>query len=219
MIAWETALTTPKWSILVREPSPLPAGTIELGELCRVHRGQVTGANHVWIAGKHTDGIPVEFLRPTITRAGELIAAEPILEDDQHLARVVDLPTDLASVKPSDRTQLERFISWARGAGAADGYIARHRNPWWAIRLGKPAPIVCTYMARRSPAFAWNLVGARLLNVAHGIYPREDLPDDDLMRLVAALRASVRQEQGRTYSGGLTKFEPREIERIPIFWK
>ena len=218
MVDWETALATSKWSILVRETSQLPPGTIELGELCRVHRGQVTGANHVWIAGKHTDGIPTEFLKPTITRAEELIAAEPILEDDRHLARAVDLPADLGRVEHSARKHLERFIAWARAAGAADGYIARHRKPWWAIRLGKPAPIVCTYMARRTPAFVRNLVGARLLNIAHGIDPREDFPEDDLIRLVTALRASVRQEQGRTYSGGLTKFEPREIERIPIPW-
>jgi hypothetical protein len=31
---------------------------------------------------------------------------------------------------------------------------------------------------------------------------------------------SVRRDQGRTYSGGLTKFEPREVERIliPAVW-
>lgn len=218
MVAWDTALATPKWSILVRETPQLPPGTIELGELCRVHRGQVTGANHVWIAGKHTSGIPAQFLKPTVTRAEQLIAAEPILKDDRHLARVVDLPADLGSVGNSARIQLESFIAWAHAAGAADGYIARHRKPWWAIRLGRPAPIVCTYMARRIPAFVRNLASACLLNIAHGIYPREAFSDEDLIRLITALRASVRQEHGRTYSGGLTKFEPREIERIPISW-
>ena len=217
-VSWETATKTDKWSLLVyAEPRP-NAGCVELGELCRVHRGQVTGANRVWIAGRHTSGIPAEFLKPTITRAEELIAAEPVLEDHRHLARVVDLPADLGSVNELARILIERFIAWARAAGAADGYIARHRNPWWSIRLGRPAPIVCTYMARRTPAFVRNRAGAHLLNIAHGIYPREALSDRDLMRLVAALRVGVRRAHGRTYSGGLTQFEPREIERIPLPW-
>jgi hypothetical protein len=73
-------------------------------------------------------------------------------------------------------------------------------------------------MARRVPAFVLNRAGAHLLNIAHGLYPREALSDKQLVQLTAVLRRSVRQDQGRTYAGGLTKFEPREIERIPIFW-
>ena len=37
-----------------------------------------------------------------------------------------------------------------------------------------------------------------------------------LDRLADALRASVNLSQGRTYAGGLVKFEPREMERIPV---
>jgi hypothetical protein len=157
-------------------------------------------------------------MKPTVTRAEELIRAEPVLDDDRYLARVIDLPTILDELTEEQRVAVERFISWAKGAGAADGYIARHRKPWWAVRLSKPAPIVCTYMARRSPAFVRNRAGARLLNIAHGLYPRDELSEDCLMELVAALRHSVKREHGRTYSGGLTKFEPREIERIHIAW-
>jgi len=40
-----------RWSHLTRRLRPEPAGYVELGELCRVHRGQVTGANKIWIAG------------------------------------------------------------------------------------------------------------------------------------------------------------------------
>ena len=40
-----------RWSHLTRAGKDAPEGYIELGELCRVHRGQVTGLNKVWIAG------------------------------------------------------------------------------------------------------------------------------------------------------------------------
>lgn len=217
-VSWSKLRQAPRWSVWVRgAPRPAP-GTIELGELCRVHRGQVTGGNRIWIAGEQARGLPEAFLKPTITRAEELIRAEPLLEECGPLARVVDLPASLAALDRAERAAVEQFLAWAKEAGAADGYIARHRSPWWAVRLAPPAPIVCTYMARRVPAFVRNRAGARLLNIAHGIYPRETLSEEDLLRLVAALRGSVRRDQGRTYSGGLIKFEPREIERIPILW-
>lgn len=217
-VPWTELSQAPKWSILVREVPKPPPGAIELGELCRVHRGQVTGSNRVWIAGNHTRGLPDAFLKPTITRAEELIKTEPMLEDHRHLASVLDLPASLDEIEAAERAAVERFLQWAKDAGAADGYVARHRSPWWAVRLAKPAPIVCTYMARRAPAFVRNRAGAHLLNIAHGIYPREPLSDDQLLQLTGVLRASVHRDQGRTYSGGLTKFEPREIERIPIPW-
>src|SRR5262249_44538247 len=50
----------------------LPAGHVELGELCRVHRGQVTGANKVWVTSGNPAGLPGRFLFPAVTRASEL---------------------------------------------------------------------------------------------------------------------------------------------------
>lgn len=71
-------------------------------------------------------------------------------------------------------------------------------------------------MARRPPAFVRNVVGARHINIAHGLYPRETLTSVQLDNLAAALSSSVQLTQGRTYAGGLTKFEPKEMERLTI---
>jgi hypothetical protein len=218
LVNWSEAQPTAKWSLLVYpRPRPTP-GTVEFGEICRVHRGQVTGNNRVWIVGPKANCLPARFLRPTVTRAEELIRAEPVLDDASDLARVIDLPPSLEGLSDAERAGVDEFVAWAKAVGAADGYIARHRRPWWAIRLRDAAPIVCTYMARRPPAFVRNRAGARLLNIAHGLYPRENLSENELLRLVNVLRIATRREHGRTYSGGLTKFEPREVERIHIPW-
>jgi hypothetical protein len=71
-------------------------------------------------------------------------------------------------------------------------------------------------MARRPPAFVRNLAGARHVNIAHGLYPREPLPPAALDGLAAYLRWSVTTRQGRTYAGGLIKFEPGELERLLV---
>jgi hypothetical protein len=71
-------------------------------------------------------------------------------------------------------------------------------------------------MARRPPAFVRNLAGARHLNIAHGIYPRDPMPEKVMRALVDFLSRSTKVAQGRTYAGGLTKFEPREMQRILV---
>jgi SAM-dependent methyltransferase len=211
-VARETLAATPRWSLIVRPARAVPPGWIELGQICRVHRGQVTGNNAVWIAGPHSAGLPPQFLLPAVTKARELMAGD-VLRDPARLRRVIDLPRDLDGMQGEAIT---RFLAWAREQGADLSYIARHRKAWWAVELKAPAPILCTYMARRPPAFVRNLCGARHINIAHGLYPREKLDDATLDALAAFLRENVAQTAGRTYAGGLTKFEPKELERIAV---
>ena len=194
----------------------LPAGQVELGELCRVHRGQVTGANKVWVTAGNPAGLPGRFLFPAVTRASELFRAGGTLATTAGLRSVIDLPADLGELAPAELALVTRFLAEAEAAGAAGSYIACHRKPWWRVRLRAPAPILATYMARRPPAFVRNLAGARHVNIAHGLYPREPLPPAALDGLAAYLRGSVTRGQGRTYAGGLTKFEPGEMERLPV---
>ena len=206
-----------RWTPLVRSAPVMPEGYVELGEICRVHRGQVTGANATWVipaAGRSP--IPDRYLFPSVTRARELIDAGERLESPAALRRVIDLPADLDELDAAARAEVDAFLDSARTAGVDGGYVARNRRAWWSVGLRAPAPILATYMARRPPVFVRNVAGARHINIAHGIYPREPLPDRALDRLAEALRGAASLTLGRTYAGGLVKFEPREMERIPV---
>jgi hypothetical protein len=205
-----------RWSHFTRPPRKGPAGYVELGELCRVHRGQVTGLNKLWIEGEHSAGLPDSVLFRTVTKARELFRAGPVLRDASMLRRVIDLPVDLDELEGSVLRVVQRFLTKAKQLGVHLGYVAANRKAWWSVGLRKPAPILTTYMARRPPAFVRNRAGARHINIAHGIYPREKLADRILTNLVEYLGKSVCMTQGRTYAGGLTKFEPREVERLLI---
>jgi adenine-specific DNA-methyltransferase len=127
---------------------------------------------------------------------------------------VVDLPEDLDQFDSDERKAIERFLRIARNDGAHAGYVASHRKAWWSVGLRKPAPVLATYMARRAPVFTRNLAAARHLNIAHGLYPREPLGDSMLRKLVDYLSTGISVIDGRTYAGGLTKFEPGEMERL-----
>jgi hypothetical protein len=205
--------TENRWSHLTRKTVDIPQGHVELG---RVHRGQVTGANRVWIAGEHSSNLPRSVLFPTVTRAKELFAAGSVLADGSRLRDVIDIPADLTIFDKEERKAIEQFMKVAKSAGVDGGYVAKNRRAWWSVGLRTPAPILATYMARRAPAFVRNLVDARHINIAHGLYPRDPMSSELLNRLATYLSTAVSLHQGRTYAGGLTKFEPREMERLLV---
>jgi adenine-specific DNA-methyltransferase len=205
-----------RWTPLTRLARKVPEGFVELGELCRVHRGQVTGANKVWIAGDDAPELPESVLFPSVTKARELFDAGEVLSDTTALRRVIDLPVDLDVLKNEERKQVDAFLKQARSQGADCGYIAKSRKAWWAVGLREPAPILATYMARRPPAFVRNAAQARHINIAHGLYPREPMTEVVLAGLARYLSRKITLAEGRTYAGGLTKFEPKEMERLLV---
>lgn len=208
-------LETTRWSVFLKSRNEKREGFIELGEIARVHRGAVTGSNATWVLREASD-LPEKVLFPSITRARELFDAGAELSTAAHLKRVIDLPTDLGELNADERKVVEKFIQRARRANVDQGYVAQNRRKWWSVGLKDPAPVLATYMARRPPAFVRNLAGARHINIAHGVYPRQPLSEGVLAELVRSLRSGVSLADGRTYAGGLTKFEPREMERLLV---
>jgi len=205
-----------RWTPLTRSVRTHRSDFIELGEICRVHRGQVTGANAIWIENEASDLLPPSVLFPTVTRARDLFRAGKALTNAEALRRVIDIPPDLKLFEDDDRKRIRSYLRFAKQKGADCGYVATHRRAWWSVGLKAPAPILATYMARRAPAFVRNLINARHINIAHGLYPIEELKENILDRLAQFLSYGVSKTQGRTYAGGLTKFEPREMERLPV---
>jgi adenine-specific DNA-methyltransferase len=215
-VSWVTAEKATRWSTLARPMKRKPAGFIELGELFRVHRGQVTGMNAVWIAGPEAKDIPARYLFPAVTRAREIFSQNGTLETLDKLRSVIDLPIDLDELTADERRKVARFLRHAAQNGAHETYIAKNRRAWWAVGLREPPLILCTYMARRAPAFIRNIAGARYLNIAHGLYPRQAMTEIELASVLRYLRETVGVSSGRTYAGGLTKFEPGEVQRLHI---
>lgn len=214
-VARARLVETSRWSTFVRTRSQVPAGYIELGELCRVHRGAVTGSNSTWVARADVK-LPAAVLYPSITRARELFAAGAVLDGTDHLRSVIDIPADLELFDAAEKKLIQAFLRRAKRAEVHTGYVASHRKAWWSVGLREPAPVLATYMARRPPTFVVNKAQARHINIAHGLYPRQALTPLALERLAQALRGSITLAQGRTYAGGLTKFEPKEMERLPV---
>lgn len=188
-----------------------------LGDYFRISRGQVTGCNQVWIATEETKRlIPERYLFPCVTDASEIINAAGVLDSAATLRRVIDLPMNFRDLTASEARKVNAFLEMAKQRGAADSYIAKHRKSWWRVGLKPPPPIMMSYMGRRPPVFARNACAARLLNIAHALVPFRPLSIGSKDKLVTWLNENVSTTLGRTYGGGLVKFEPGEAMRIPI---
>ena len=103
---------------------------------------------------------------------------------------------------------------------AHDGYLARNRNPWYVVDRRDPPEIVLTYMSRGGTRFIKNETDARNLSNLHGMYINVEMDEQQQKALLAYLNSEFASEvvrrSGRTYSSGMDKIEPNEMEGVPV---
>jgi len=103
---------------------------------------------------------------------------------------------------------------------ADKSYLARNREPWYVVDRRDPAPVLVTYMSRGGCRFILNETDARNLNNLHGVYFDVRLEMRELKALLAYLNSGFADEvirrSGRTYSTGMDKIEPNELENVPV---
>jgi len=104
--------------------------------------------------------------------------------------------------------------------GADSGYLAKNRTPWYVVDRRDPPPILVTYMSRGGSRFIKNETDARNLSNLHGIYLNVELSEQQVGALLAYLNSEFASEvvrrSGRTYSSGMDKIEPNEMEGVPV---
>jgi len=226
----EVLAAATRWSALLNprtdgeEPPTVPVDIpVQLRHIARVHRGQVTGGNRFFVMSRaraHELGIE-EWCRPVITAAEDILDAGGVIHDTPNRKVLLCPPKD---VDRRAYPALDRYLRLGERQHPGDDvalakrYVPRHRSPWWHLGKIPAPPIVASYMARRAPAFALNPDRLALLNIGHGVWPIGELSDDELAALVSHLNAISAgfRGGGRTYHGGLEKFEPREMENLLI---
>lgn len=219
------ALTRSKrWSPFLHNEAEADLSTdlVPLGSIARVHRGVVTGSNDFFILTREqARGLGVEeWCQPAITSAKEIQDCGGTIRDGPERRLLLELPRDLNRQLCH---ALDEYLKLGEQPLGADDpvcrrYIPSHRRPWWHLGPARRPPIVATYMARQAPVFALNPDGLALINIGHGIYPIKERTPEALTSLVEALNQARVSfvGSGRTYHGGLEKFEPREMESLLV---
>lgn len=211
-----------RWSPVVygsgRSSTCKSSGLVRLGDVVRVSRGVATGSNAYFVMAKERAcALGIErYTLPVLHRAHQVLRSGGCVSAVDTRAVLLDPAADTDLQCPENES-LSAYILAGERMGVGTSYLASHRKPWWRVN-SKAAPIVATYMTRQAPAFALNPDGLRILNVIHGLYPRITLSNEQLRGLVAYLNAnrSSFRGLGRTYQGGLEKFEPSEMEALLV---
>jgi len=205
-----------RWSPFFRGEAPPGDDAPTLSSLVRVHRGTATGSNKFFVMTPQeaAERGLTAFCRPVISSGAQILSANGDLRATPERKVLLDLPADL---NRAAHPAVDAYLRQGEAAGIDQTYLCSHRKPWWRVSAGAP-PIVVSYMARQAPRFALNSDGMALLNIGHGLYPKRAMSEDELHTLVTALNAGreAMAGSGRTYHGGLEKFEPREMESLPL---
>ena len=211
---------TSRWSplFLARRRREVDRTLVPLGSVVRVSRGIATGANKYFVLERaRAKCLGLEpYTVSALTRAKYVLDSDGVVRDDQTY-RLLLAPRRTVDPRTREHGALRTYLNEGEDAGISNAYLCRHRTPWWFLDPKIP-PIVATYMTRQGPAFALNPDGLAILNVLHGFFPKIALDDEQLAGLVRYLNSHRNEFRGlgRTYQGGLEKFEPREMEALLV---
>lgn len=226
-----------KWGPLFTSspPSCRSSGRLMLGDLFWIKRGLATGANGFFILDEAEANrlvLPAQFLRPVLP-SHRLIPTDVIEADKDGLPhalpRLVLLDCSLPRTVVRERfPALHTYLLEGERRLIHQRYLPRSRSPWYSQEQRPPAPIICTYMARKKQdgrifRFIRNYSQATAVNVYLLLYPKPALTKAArkdpavLDRIFAHLQAVPDLEcLGRVYGGGLNKLEPKELGALEL---
>jgi hypothetical protein len=116
--------------------------------------------------------------------------------------------------KPSAAAQ--RYIEHGETQKVHTGYKCRMRKPWWRVPLVRMPDLLLTYMDHERPRLVANDAKVLHLNSLYGVNLRHGLKElgRDVLPIATLNTVSLLSAEmmGRSYGGGLLKFEPKEAD-------
>jgi hypothetical protein len=213
--------------------TPLPSHSksepevTSLGAVAWVHRGISTGNNKFFVLADQLVeriGIPKDYLEkvvPTKIRFDTHILDDNTWKDWRKSGKSCWL---LAIPGHTSRAQLGALTNYIRLGEREGVHLAptcTARKPWYSVRIPTEVPdFIFTYMSRGSPRFVYNKARAHILTNLLGVRLRHSTKCDmgDIAEYLSAALASWIENNnvGRRYAGGLVKFEPGDLQRMPV---
>lgn len=192
-----------------------------LKKIAKVDRGIATGHNQFFTLSRADVKkweIEEKFLKPVISKATQCQSIE-FNESDFERLKAKNEKMYLLYCFEIPTRNLQRYIEYGKSLGVDKRYLTLHRKPWYSMERKKSAPILATVFSRKKMRFIFNKVEALNLAAFHCIYP--NFEDEKMIKaLLAYFVSDISKElmtiERRVYGGGLYKFEPRDLENIPV---
>lgn len=222
------------WSYEIGAPRPtsapplpsyrrLLAASRPLASMAALSIGVVTGANRVLLLSQkevESTGIAREDLVQIVTRSRQA----PALRFGRD---------DLAAASPTEKV----WLLSPRTLGPRGGAIRRRlaligprarrttawlnkRSPWWRVQTLPAGDAVFTYMNDRGPRICLLDPGLLCTNTLHSIRFNGEVTEEErwatALSMISTFGQLAAESRGRSYGGGVLKFELREARSFPI---
>jgi hypothetical protein len=227
-----------KWSKYLLESDSKATSTAKktLGDFFLIKRGIATGNNEFFILDKERAlelEVPRQYLRNILPSSRYLPEHTVRFDEDGFLAVekkyvLLDIDLPLAQIK-SDYPKLYGYLLAGMDQGFHESYLTSRRTPWYSQEKREPAKFFVRYMNRETknsdglhPIFIKNEADAIATNSYLMLYEKpaglfdSATSDTELWDILKVGLDKAMYQYGRTYGGGLVKFEPNELKNIPI---
>ena len=205
-----------------------------LGNVFDIKRGIATGNNNFFTLTKEQAEaleIPRQYLKNVLPPARYINTnivkndADGYLDVEKKLVLLnINLPIDEIKIK---YPKLYVYLIEGQNKGVHLSYINSRRNPWYSQEQRAVPDYFVRYMSREhrtgegKPMFIENHSDAIATNGYLMMYEKQTLfkPRIDMTNILQQLNKNARKaiiEYGRSYGGGLTKIEPKELKQVPF---
>ena len=225
-----------KWSKHLFLPVDNTKSSKKFGDIFSIKRGIATGDNSFFVLEKKDAlalKIPRRYLKNILPSSRFLKEDTVKLDSDGFLnteKKLVLLDIDLPiGVIRSQYPSLYRYLKMGMDQGVHKTYIASRRSPWYSQEKRRSPSYFVRYMNRESKGadsfhsiFIKNQADAIATNSYLMLYEKPlslfdlSLSEKKIWSFLKKGLAKTMYSFGRTYGGGLVKFEPNELKQIPF---
>ncbi|WP_417818958.1 Eco57I restriction-modification methylase domain-containing protein [Tritonibacter scottomollicae] len=195
-----------------------------LGTLAKVGIGAVTGCNAVFLLSEK------ERRDFRIERADVL----PVASRVRHLGGIEVSPEDLGAL---DCDKEKIWLLHPASLGERNGGVRRRlatvplsrrrktlwfrkRSPWWKVDPGERPDAFFTYMNDQGPRLVLNEGDIWCTNTLHAVHFDKGVSKNErqaaALTQISTFGMLSAERLGRVYGGGLLKFEPSDVRRLPV---
>lgn len=197
---------------------------VDLESVANLSIGAVTGCNAVFLLNeceRTNMEIGLRDTRLIVSRTKQVPGLKISSSELNELSRLgqrtrILLPNSIEKRESGTRRQLAKITKEQR----RNTVWLKKRSPWWRVNLGEPCDAVFTYMNDFGPRIVIACGEIYCTNTLHHIKFQQ--PDNKRIMLSATLSTITTFGQlsaerlGRSYGGGILKFELREARKTPI---
>jgi adenine-specific DNA-methyltransferase len=195
--------------------------SVELDTLAELSIGVVTGRNKVFLLTEEertNAGLSLAHVRPIVSRSKQLTGISLTKEDLLGLARDGHKTWLLA---PSRfYASVSQYLDAIPVVDREAVVWFKKRNPWWKVQIGGQNDAVFTYMNDLGPRVVAVSPGVICTNTLHRVKYRsltnESQKRSVLLTPISTFGQLAAEHIGRSYGGGVLKFELADARRLPV---